>query len=199
LGDKALSDYSLSFTGSALRKAESVILARHYNATGDWVETRKAAIAEDLLMIPSVSSRKRVTSELIKRLKTLSAQENSYLIHAAPTEQSLILWVAVCRTYQFVDDFSRKVLGDRFKGLFGAITPGVFEGFYDEQVAIHPELRQISEQTHARLRSQLLQMIREAGLTDDEGIVQRAFISPELQSLLDEAGWGEAAIFPKVG
>jgi hypothetical protein len=36
-----LSEYSPSFTGSALRKAESVILARRYNAIDDWAGTRK--------------------------------------------------------------------------------------------------------------------------------------------------------------
>ena len=193
-----MSNYLLSFTGSALRKAESILLARHYDDTGDWAETRRAAIDDDLLMIHAPSSRKRVTQELIKRLKRLSAHEISYLVHSTPTEQNLMLWVAVCRTYQFADDFSREVLTERFKGSSNVITPGVFESFYDEQATIHSELREISENTHVRLRNQFLQMVREADLIDEEGKVQQVFIPPELQALLDKAGWGEAAIFPTV-
>ena len=191
-----MSSYSLSFTGSALRKAESIILARHYDSTGDWAQTRKAALNDDLLMIHSLSSRKRVVSELIKRLTTLSTCENSYLIHSTPTEQNLMLWVAVCRTYQFADDFSRAVLAERLKGSSNLITSGVFEDFYDEQATIHPELREISEQTHARLRNQFLQMVREAGLINDAGRIQQVFIPLELKALLDRAGFSETAIFP---
>jgi len=191
-----LSSYSLSFTGCALRKAESIILARHYDGTGDWAKTRRAAIDDDLLMIQALSSRKRVIQELIKRLDTLSTSENSFLINSTPTEQNLLLWVAVCRAYQFADDFSRGVLAERMKGSSRVITRGVIEDFCDEQAVTHPELHKISDQTHIRMRNQFLQMVREAGLIDDAGRIQRVFISPELKKLLNIARGNETAIFP---
>jgi hypothetical protein len=193
-----MSSYSLSFTGSAVRKAESILLARCYREENDWQAVSKAAIDDDLLMIHAVSSRKRVSSELIKRLRNLSQEEIEYLASATPTEQNLLLWIAICRTYQFAEDFSREVIADRFKGLSATITPGVFEGFYDEQSSIHPELRAISEKTHERLRNQFLQMVREVGLADEEGKVQPVFLSPALALLLEKHNQDEYSLFPQM-
>lgn len=189
-------NYSLSFTGSALRRPESVILARHYYGSGDWYKTRKAAIDDNLLVISSLASRQRIASELLKRLTNLSDTENCYLINTAPSEQNLILWIAVCRTYQFIDDFSREVLAKRLTSSSNVITTGVFESFFDEQAAIHPELSKISEQTHSRLRRQLKQMMYEAGLINDNGRVLMVYLPLELIALLDQAGRNETTIFP---
>jgi hypothetical protein len=191
-----MSNYSLSFTGSALRKAESLLLAQYYLDTDDWQAVRKAAVNDDLLMIHSPSSRKRVASELIKRLNTLNTEELHLFVAAPPTVQGLILWVAVCRTYRFAEDFSREVIAERFKGTSATITTGVFEGFYDEQASLHSELRSISEKTHGRLRNQFMQMLREANLINESGVIQQVFLPPTLETLLDAARRGESTLFP---
>lgn len=67
--------YLLSFTASPIRRAECVTLSRKYLELNDWQLVRKASIDEDLLMLHSESSRKRVSGELIKRLKNLSKVE----------------------------------------------------------------------------------------------------------------------------
>ena len=193
-----MSNYSLSFTGSALRKAESILLARCFLDVKDWQSVRKSAIEDNLLMIDSPSSRKRIAAELIKRLRNLTTEELDYLAETIPSEQSLLLWVAVCRTYQLAEDFSREVITHRFRGLCATITPGSIESFFDEQAVIHPELRSLSEQTRVRLRNQFLQMVKEAGLIDDKNQVQQVFLPQRLEALLKTAARDEAALFPTV-
>ena len=64
--------YLLSFTACPMRRPESVTVARLYMELGDWKAVRSAIESDDILMIRSESSRKRLGLELVKRLKNLS-------------------------------------------------------------------------------------------------------------------------------
>lgn len=161
--------YLLSFTASPIRRAECVTLSRKYLELNDWQLVRKAAIDEDLLMLHSESSRKRVSGELIKRLKNLGPKELAKLADAQTTTpaQFAILWVAVCRTYEFVSDFTQQVVAERWGTGRGTLPYGAYEEFCSEAALVHPELAKLAEGTKGRLRNQLYQMLREMGFIDE--------------------------------
>ena len=187
--------YALSFTAASIRRPECVILARAFAQTPDWDVVRHACIEEDLLMIRSESSRKRVSGELVKRLRNLSADELAYLaLPCADADgQGAILWVAVCRTYPFVADFVCQVVADRWHSGKRDLPVGAYESFFEEASLVHPELARLSDLTRPRLRNQLYQMLRETGLVADD-LTIRPYLVP--LSAKDLLGPAELAFFP---
>lgn len=180
--------YLLSFTACPMRRPESVILTRAFLDCGDWKVVRRQCLDDDILMLRFESSRKRISSELIKRLKTLSGAELSALAHSDETAaQTALCWIAICRTYEFVNDFMQQVVATRWSQGKGTLPVGAYEAFFDEAALAHPELDGLSEATRPRLRNQLFQMTREAGFIDKDynllayvlPIGAREFVGPD--------------------
>ncbi|MCI1665143.1 MAG: DUF1819 family protein [Atopobiaceae bacterium] len=189
-----MSSYSLSYTAASLRRPESVTLAQTFTATPDWGEVRRRCVEDDILMLRFESSRKRISSELIKRLRNLSAGELEGLAGSDDSAlQTAILWVAVCRTYEFVADFAEQVIAERWESGKRDIPVGAYETFFEEAALVHPEVAKLTESTRPRMRNQLYQMLREAGMLDDAtGLLP--LILPA--SALDLFGTRELADFP---
>lgn len=99
------SSYSLSMSGSSVRRPETVETARLYLDLGDWNAVRRQVVEDNLYQLNAESSRKRVAGELIKRLRTLTDDEIRFLVDSHLDDQSAMLWVSVCRTYQFVSTY----------------------------------------------------------------------------------------------
>ncbi|WP_322151110.1 DUF1819 family protein [Paratractidigestivibacter sp.] len=186
--------YALSYTAAGLRRVETQTLAREHRSTPDWAELRRRAIDEDLLMIRQVSSRKRVSGELIKRLRNLTPAELEALASADDARVAEALcWLAICRTYDFVAAFAVNVAGSRWHDGVTTLTDGVYEDFYAQQSELHPELASISDQTRARLRSQLFTIMREMGFLQKDGTLTAYQLPPAAAGLVCEA---DLALFP---
>lgn len=162
--------YLLSYSASAIRRADCVTLAKAYVACNDWQEVRRQVVEDDILLIKSESSRKRISSELIKRLNSLTGDEVAALATIAGSKaQGAICWMAVCRTYDFIAKFMTDCVAERWIGGVKTLTDGVYESFVSEEATVHPELMTISLATQGRLRSQLFTMLREMEFVDKAG------------------------------
>lgn len=185
---------SLSYTAAGIRRAETVALAKAYAELRDWSAVRKSSVDDDLLMIKQESSRKRVTGELVKRLRNLTPAELAAL--AEPQSASLasaLCWLAICRTYEFVRGFTVNVVGERWNEGVRTLPPGAYEVYVVEESAVHPELEALSDQTKARLRSQLFTMMREMGFLDKSQEMHPYLLPQGASSLIDEE---DLVIFP---
>lgn len=152
-----------------MRRPECVILVRAYLSSTNWQEVRRQCLEDDILMLRFESSRKRISSELIKRLKTLSDAELNTLANSDETAaQTALCWIAICRTYEYIRDFAQQVVATRWEQGKGNLPIGAYEAFFDEASIAHPELAKLSEGTRPRLRNQLYQMLREAGFIDKQ-------------------------------
>lgn len=189
-----MSSYSLSYTAASLRRPESVTLARAFVAMPDWSEARRRCVEDDILMLRFESSRKRISSELIKRLKNLTASELEALAGTDDSAlQTAVLWVGVCRTYEFVADFAEQVVAERWRSGKRDLPTGAYETFFEEAALVHPEVAKLTEGTRPRMRNQLYQMLREAGMLDSaNGLLP--LILPA--AALDLFGARELAYFP---
>ena len=162
--------YLLSFTACPMRRPECVTIARSYLDLRDWKAVRSAIDNDDILMIRSLSSRKRIGLELCKRMRRLSEEELQILADCGDSAQeSNMCWVAICRTYEFVRDFLDNVISARWSDGLGDLPQGAYEGFFSEASLTHPELETLSEGTRQRLRNQLFQMLREVGFINADG------------------------------
>jgi hypothetical protein len=175
-------EYRLSFGTGGLYVTESAQLIQSFSELGDWSEVIEDAVEKNLLQFKSTQSTRRAVREICIRLKSLSVHELDFFATADPFDQSILCWLASCRTYQFIGDFATQVVLENFASYKLELGYADFDFFYEEQAQFHPELEDLTESTRKKLRQILFRMLREAGiLTDDNRIV----VSIPSQSLKD--------------
>ena len=192
------SSYSLSMSGSSVRRPETVETARLYLDLGDWNAVRRKVVEENLYQLNAESSRKRVAGELIKRLRTLTEDEVRFLVDAFGDDQSAMLWVSVCRTYQFVSDLSANVLRDSYGSGIPTYTEGAYEAFFEQEAEVHPELARLTEAGRKKMRNQVFRMLVECDLVTEDGTITPLHPSPAFVSAIDGEHAGDLDLFPGV-
>ena len=192
------SGYSLSMSGSSIRRPETIETARLYLELGDWAEVRKDVVENNLYQLNADSSRKRVSGELIKRLRTLTDDEIRFLVGSHLDDQSAMLWVSVCRTYQFVSDLSASVLRDRYEAGIPTYTVGAYEQFFERESEDHPELTRLTDAGRKKMRNQIFRMLVECDLVSEDGAITPIHPSPAFARAVDEAHQDDLDLFPGV-
>ena len=190
------SKYKLSFLVGGLYYNESIVLASLYKQLNDWKLVRKEALDNNLLQTRMQSSSKRMVSEILNKLMLLDDNELDFLINGKEQDQKLLLWIATCRRYTFIKDFSIEVLIYNYQNLKKIVNKDEFDIFFNQKSLTHPELDKITELTRNKLRSVMFKNMREAGLIDNKGIIIPAFPSNELITLLKDTSSEDLCILP---
>lgn len=185
-------------SGSSVRRPETVETARLYLDLGDWNAVRRQVVKDNLYQLNAESSRKRVAGELIKRLRTLTEDEIRFLVDSFGDDQSAMLWVSVCRTYQFVSDLSANVLRDSYGSGIPTYTEGAFEAFFEQETEMHPELSRLTEAGRKKMRNQVFRMLVECDLVTEDGTITPLHPSPAFVSAIDVEHIGDLDLFPGV-
>jgi len=188
--------YSMSFTTGSLFHRESVELAALYLDLDNWNAVRDKVIAENLLQTRTLNTLKRVCREIISRLRTLSLSELEFLVEGSHQEQAYLLWLAVCRRYRFIADFSVEVLRERYITLKNDLTYEDFDSFFNQKSDWHWELNEITPATRDKLRQVLFKMLREADLLTANNMIQAAMLSPRLLDLIQRGSRRDVLYFP---
>lgn len=188
--------YIMSFTTGGLFHRESVKLAALYLELNDWNAAGEKVIAENLLQTRTVSTLKRVSREVLARLKTLNPGECQHLVGAGHQDQAYLLWISVCRRYSFIADFAVEVLHERYVSLKGDLKPEEFDSFFNRKAEWHPELEKITPSTRKKLRQVLFRILREADLVRPDNLINPAMPGPGLLKLIARAGRRELFYFP---
>ena len=184
--------YSLSFTAAGLRpELASVIAGIHLEEKGDWARTKAAVLDRNALQARSASSGKRLESELRQRLQCLTAAQLRLLARGTTEERSAMAWLAVLKRIQIAADLTREVLLGKLSSLDPVLRRSDMAAFYEDRERDHPELAVLAPSSQQKVRSALLQMLRDAGLLAGKagkggtlGTVQRPFLSPEVQEVV---------------
>ena len=189
--------YSMSFTtGSGLFSRESVELTALYLDMGDWNAVRDKVIRENLLQSRTLNTLKRICSEVISRLKTLSSEELELLVKTDPREQCYLLWLSVCRRYPFIAEFAVEVLRERYISLKSDLNPEDFDSFFNGKSQLRSELDRIRPATKAKLRQVLFKMLHEADLLTGDNRINAAMLSPRLLRTITNGAGGDVLFFP---
>ena len=186
------SRYSLSFTAAGLRpELASVIAGIHLEEKGDWARTKAAVLEHNALQARSASSGKRLESELRQRLQCLTAPQLQLLARGSSDERTAMAWLAVLKRIQIAADLPREILLEKLSSLDPVLRRSDMAAFYEDRERDHPELAALAPSSQQKVRSALLQMLREAGLLVGKsgksgtlGTVQRPFLSPQVQELV---------------
>lgn len=192
-------DYTLSMSAASLRLPDVLITIRAYLECRDWSQARRRIIDENLYQLNAVSSRKRVSAELIKRLRTLSDEELQFVLDAYGDDQRAMLWVSNCRTYPFIAHLAQDVVKARYDGTVTDYTVGAFEAFFERESQLHPELLDLSREGHKKLRNVTFRLLADCGLvqptsrTKSEGTITPLHPSPDFAKVLDPMRHAETA------
>ena len=188
--------YNLSFTVGGLLQSESVLLAKMYFEKGDWKQVREIALSENPLQIRTLSARERISREVIFRLMELSNDELKYFCETNLQEQRYLLWLAVCRRYRFIAEFSIEILHERFVTMNKKTDFDDYNFFFDRKAEWNPQFNKLKSSSRAKLRSVLFRIMKEAELIDNNKHINTMVFSPNLNSLLTRTAPENLQIFP---
>lgn len=186
------SRYCLSFTAAGLRpELAAVIAGIHLEEHGDWGRTKTTVLERNALQVRSASTGKRLESELRQRLQCLNARQMELLAKGTSDERIAMAWLAVLKRIQIAADLSRQVLLAKLNSLDPVLRRSDMATFYEDCERDHPELTALAPSSQQKVRSALLQMLRDAGLLAGKagkggtlGTVQRPLVSPQVQELV---------------
>ena len=184
--------YSLSFTAAGLRPELAAVIANiHLEKEGDWARTKATVLERNALQVRSTSTGKRLESELRQRLQRLNASQLQLLAKGTSEERRAMAWLAVLKRIQIAADLTREVLMCKLASLDPVLRRSDVAAFYEDCERDHPELTALAPSSQQKVRSTLLQMLRDAGLLAGKagkggtlGTVQRPLLSPEVKELL---------------
>lgn len=187
----------MSFSTGGLFLNESIEVARLHGSEGSWDDTIVRALAEGTVSLPKTASQQRTLREIVNRISTLTDDELALLIETDDrTEQQALLWLAACRAYRFVGEFSIQVLRDRHLSYRLDLPLEAFDMFWDEKAEWYPELGEISNSTRLKLRQVLFRIMREAEIISTDGTIQTAYLTPRVRSLISQTRATDLAVFP---
>ena len=168
-----------------------MIAGIHLEEQGDWARTKAAVLERNALQARSASSAKRLESELRQRLQCLTAPQLRLLARGTSDERNAMAWLAVLKHIRIAADLTHQVLMGKLAGLDPVLRRSDMAAFYEDCERDHPELAALAPSSQQKVRSALLQMLRDAGLLVGKagkggtlGTVQRPFLSPQVQEVV---------------
>lgn len=189
----------MSFSTGGLFINESVEVARLHEQGETWQDTIKRAMLAEATSLPKSASNRRTLREICNRLAMLSSGELAFLTDEADRhEQQLLLWLAACRAYRFVQEFSVEVLRERHLSYRLDLPVESFDQFFDDKAEWNDHLDSINENTRKKLRQVMFRMMREAAIISDDNKIQTTYVSPRLEQLVRRTNPTELAVFPGV-
>jgi hypothetical protein len=168
-----------------------VIARIHIDEEGDWDRTKAAVLERNALQARSAKSSKVLETELRQRLQCLTAPQLQLLAQGTSDERSAMAWLAVLKRIQIAADLTRQVLVRKLSSQDPVLRRSDMAAFYEDCERDHPELAALALSSQQKVRSALLQMLRDAGLLVGKagqggtlGTVQRPLLSPQAQELV---------------
>jgi len=175
--------YRLSFgTGNAYINESDMILKK-YLENKDWKETEKYSIENNILQTNTLSSAKRIFREISLRLKSLSNEEQEFFIRSNYIDQSILIWISICRTYQFIGDFASMIISEKFSSYQLEIEYSDFNYFFEKQQVLHEELRTLKDSTRKKLRQVIFRIMKDLNIISKDKEITPLLPSLELKEV----------------
>ena len=188
--------YSMSFTTGGIFRQESVDIAGLYLVTQDWKSIQEHVLTENILQTRTISTAKKRFREIHTRLQQLSQLELEYLVDSSIHDQGYLLWVAICRRFPFIGDFSVEVIRERYITLKSDLTYEDYDFFFHKKSETHPELERIKPSSQNKLRQVLFKMLKEADLLLANNLINAAMLTPQLINVIASSNSNDLLFFP---
>ena len=189
--------YRLSFISGGLFLRESVAAVQIYSKCSDWNEVRQKLIDDQIISFNTLSTAKRLSREIVLRLKSLHPNEIYFFENVDMEERRMIIWLAICRTYSIIPAFVDSVISEKLLSMREDLSNQDFEKFLQGQEITHPEIAELSPSTRTKLRTVLYRMLGEMGFFDKKsGTLKGVYVPRSVQNLIELSSPLEMAFYP---
>jgi hypothetical protein len=177
--------YNLAFTAGALLYNESLIFIQAIDHIEDYLKN-EFIVDSDVLITNAESSRKRIKSELDKRLKNLDIDYLEKFSLFIEQDQKIILFLAICKTYSIITEFALEVVYNKWKNFDNELSTYDFKYFLSSKLS-EEQLNSISAHSLYKLSQVAVKMFKDVGVFKEDKL-SSIHISNELVDLLKVKG-----------
>lgn len=178
--------YNIGFTRPALLR-ETVAVAQLYCELGDWAEIRERIKRENLLQTRTARSSEIIVSEVIKRLSLLTDDQIVLIADDYDQDVYQLAWIALCKQYHFIGDFSLEVLAPAHLSGKYEIDHSDYDYFFNSKADWHPELEIVSDKTRSNARLAIFQIMRQCNLLSEANQLISQMLSSAIQNCSPES------------
>jgi hypothetical protein len=178
--------YKIGFARPALLQ-ETVLIAQAFCDLQDWKAVESAVKKENLLQSRTVRSGEIMFSEIHKRLGLLTEEQLEVIAEDYSQDVSQLVWIALCKQYPFIGDFTIEVLVPAHIGCRSSIGHDDYGYFFNKKAEWHSELDKVSDKTRSNARQALFQMMRQCNLLSDSNELIPQLISSAVQNCSTES------------
>lgn len=178
--------YKIGFARPALLQ-ETVLVAQAYQQERDWTAVKELIKRDNLLQTRTVRSSDIMASEILKRLSLLNDTQIEVLSDDYPQDVRQLVWIALCKQYPFIADFTIEVLVPAHQSGRHQVDHDDYGYFFNSKADWHPELEEVSDKTRSNARQALFQMMRQCDLLSDANQLIPQMISSAVQNCSPES------------
>lgn len=184
----------MTFTAGAALINETCAIAEVFlDCGGDWDETWRRSLAENLMAKDKLSSNRRYFALVKQRLETLNTEEIRTLVDGSVLIKRLMVLLAICKAHPFVYDFIVENVRDAFFTMREKISVANFNEFFNEKKYEHPELNKITDVTIAKMRQVVFRIMEQTEIIEniDSGLIRRPYLSEVVERIIvrDDSKW----------
>lgn len=193
------SKYSLSFTTGAALIRESIVVAGLYVELRDWPAVRCKVLLGNAFQSRTESTLKKLYGEVSRRLKLLTDDQLRLLATGSESQAKALVWLAICRQYKFIHDFTIEVAVPHYEAARFLLTHEDYDAFFNAKAEWHDNLDCASRQTKSKARQVFFKMLKECGLVDDGNGLQHQKLDEQLTKMIKTSSPDELRLYPGIG
>ena len=160
-------DYIFSYTAATLMLHETNEVMKKYLEYKDWNKVKEIVIEENIMQKQSVSSRKRVFTEIKRRIETLSNEQLEYVNESSSSDIRNFIFLTILKTYRFIFEFMIEVISKKVLMFDYKILNSDYETFFESKKYAVEQLENITEATQYKLKQVLFRILEEAMVIDN--------------------------------
>jgi hypothetical protein len=164
------SKYSSSFTAGSLlfNEINSILDILRFS---DIEKEKKKIISENLFRLNSESSRKRILTEVKKRVKSIDKRLWDHYYHSDDKERKVLLFYIILKSHSLMFDFHSEVVLEKFRTLDLELSKDNVEIFLVKKSADHQEIEAWSNSTREKVKNTILLILTQANFLKDNKII----------------------------
>ena len=160
-------DYIFSYTAATLMLHETDEVMKRYLEYKDWDKVKDLVIEENIMQKQSVSSRKRVFTEIKRRIESLTSNQLEFINEANSSDIRNLVFLSILKTYRFIYEFMAEVISKKVLMFDYKILNSDYETFFESKKYAVEQLENITEATQYKLKQVLFRILEEAMIIDN--------------------------------
>ena len=125
----------------------------------------------------------------------MSEEEMQLFCTGNDQDQRHLLWLAICRRYEFIRDFYQQIVQGHWRALKERVTNDDFNLFWAQKRVDHPEVERISNLTKEKLRSVVFRIMREVSLISKDNHINNVVLSSAVHDLIIATDSSQLSLF----